>query len=269
MTDEVTALGLLEDDAIILDAAALELAHLDHPERDLAPYVEVLSAMTDRLAAIGADAQGAGDRAAALAQVIGAEFGFTGDRQEYDAAENADLIRVIDRRMGLPVSLAILYVAAARRLGWTADALNTPGHVLVRIGSEAEALLIDPFGDGRTLGAGELVDLLSRMLGRPTTPVSAHLEPLTNRAVLVRLLLNQSTRAELAGDLRRALTLFDRMTRVAPAHSHGWWDRARLQIAFGDASGARASLSALLEVTRDPSLRLQAQAAIGALSATK
>lgn len=266
MEDDIVHLGLLEDDAIALDASALEIAALDHPGVSLEHYVDTLGAITERLVELGGDARTAGERAAVLAQVIAGEFGFSGDRTTYDDPDNADLIRVMDRRRGLPVSLAILYVAAARRLSWSADALNTPGHVLVRIGSATEPVLVDPFSGGATVDAGQLASLLFRMLGPSASPSTEHLTPMSNRSVLVRLLMNQATRAETAGEGERALTLYKRMTMIAPANGHGWWERARLALMHGDVGDARASLSAMLEVTREPGLRAHVFAALDALS---
>jgi regulator of sirC expression with transglutaminase-like and TPR domain len=267
MHDTILRLGLLEDEAIQLDAAALELAALDHPGADLERYVELLTELTVRLADAGETAGSAASQAAALAQVIAGEYGFAGDRATYDDPGNADLIRVIDRRRGLPVSLSILYVAAARRLGWPADALNTPGHVLVRVGPATAPVLIDPFNGGAPVGTAQLGALLSQMLGRSTAPTAEHIAPMQNRAVLVRLLMNQATRAEAAGDPDRALTLYQRMTIVAPGTGHAWWERARLELRGGDVAAARGSLSAMLEITRDPDLRMQISATLDSLGA--
>ena len=266
MEADIIRLGLLDDDAILLDAAALEIAAPDHPGVALDPYVELLGDITERLVVVGGSAQTTAERAAALAQVIAGEFGFTGDRDSYDDPGNADLLRVLDRRRGLPVTLAILYVAAARRLTWAADALNTPGHVLVRIGSATQPVLVDPFGDGAPVAPDDLAALLARMLGPDAVPGPEHLQPMSNRSVLVRMLLNQASRAEAAGDARRARELYRRMTLIAPSHGHGWWERARLEAASGDVGEARASLSAMLEVTRDPAVRLHIFAALDALS---
>lgn len=266
MDDSIAHLGLLEDDAIILDASALELAALDHPDVPLEPYHQIIETVVDRLEHEGCVAVSAGQRASALAQVIGDEFGFTGDRDSYDDADNADLIRVIDRRRGLPISLSIVYVAAARRLGWSADALNTPGHVLVRIGSATQPVLIDPFNCGAVVGAAQLAALLAQMLGPAASPSAEHLSPMSNRAVLVRLLMNQTTRAEANGLRERALTLYTRITHVAPSTAHAWWDKARLELAGGEVGHARASLSAMLEVTREPGLRAHIFAALDALA---
>ena len=215
---------------------------------------------------LGGDAESAVARAKILARVIGTEFGFVGDRQSYDDPDNADLIRVIDRRRGLPVSLTILYVAAARRLGWAADALNTPGHVVARIGSETEPVLIDPFDGGAMLDAERFAALLRAVLGPDTAPRPEHLTAMSNRSVLVRLLMNQASRAERGGNPGRALTLYQRMTVIAPSNAHAWWEHARLQLNTGDVEAARSSLSAMLEVTREPELRMHACAALDALS---
>ena len=266
MEADITSLGLLEDDAIVLDESALELAALDHPSVELEPSVALLRRITERLAALAGGTASAASRADLLGSVFASEFGFRGDRETYDDPANTDLIRVLERRRGLPVTLSILYVAAARRLGWEADALNTPGHVLVRIGSPTEPVLIDPFDDGAVVGAARLAALLRQMLGPAASPSAEHLTPMTNRAVLVRLLLNQATRAEGAGDGARALVLYRRMTAIAPGHANGWWERARLEFIGGDAGAARASLSAMLEVTRDPASRAHVFAALDALS---
>lgn len=261
----VVALGLLDDDDIDLGGAALELAALDHPDADLEAYEQVLDAIAERVAELGSDAASSRLQAGVLSRVIAGEFGFDGDRLTYDHPDNADLIRVIDRKRGLPVTLAILYVQAARRQGWLADALNTPGHVLVRIGPDLEPVLLDPFTAGAIVEASGLALLLQSMLGPHVAPGPDHVAPMENRSVLVRVLMNQASRAEAAGDPRRALTLFERMTTVSPLNGHAWWERARLHLIDEDVPGARSSLSAMLEVTRDPRLRTNICAALDAL----
>jgi regulator of sirC expression with transglutaminase-like and TPR domain len=266
MDESILHIGLLEDEAIELDIAALELAALDHPATDIDPYVDILSAMTERIAADAQEAEGSEEQAGLLAAVIAGHYGFAGDRATYDDPANADLIRVIDRRRGLPVSLSILYVAAAQRMGWHADVLNTPGHVLVRIGPDTSPVLIDCFDGGKIVGPAELSALLQTILGPQAVPAPEHLTPMSNRAVLVRLLMNQAVRAETAGDGARALAIYERMTVISPALPHGWWERARLELAQGDRADARRSLSAMLEITRDPDLRAHISSALDALA---
>ena len=268
MIDDIAHLGLLDDDEILLDEAALELSALDHPGVSLDGYLDQLGEIAEDLVARGSSADTPVERARVLAEVIGGDHGFRGDREAYDDTSNADMMDVIDRRRGLPVSLSIIYVALARRAGWDAEALNTPGHVVVSLGIGADGLpvLIDPFNGGNPIDTRQLASLLSGMLGRGITPAPEHLAAMSNRAVLVRLLLNQATRAEQAERIGRARMIHERITTVAPAYAHSWWERARIELVTGDVPAARASLSAMLETTRDPALRMQVSAALDALA---
>jgi regulator of sirC expression with transglutaminase-like and TPR domain len=265
MIQDIAHLGLVDEQEIELDAAALEIAALDHPGADLEDYIELLETMTERLLGLAVTAHTPEEQAAALAEVVAIEFQFQGDRESYDNPANADLISVIDRRRGMPIALSIIYVALARRIGWTAHALNTPGHVLVSLGDN-EPVIIDPFNGGARVQAGQLAALLQSMLGG-ARPSAEHIAPMSNRAALLRLLLNQAGRAERAGDLDRALTVHERIATIAPAHSSGWWELARLQLGFGRVAAARESLTSLLETTRDPFVRAQANSALDALTA--
>ncbi|WP_176590259.1 SirB1 family protein [Sphingobium sp. EM0848] len=271
MNDSIAYLGLLADEEIELDSAALMLSALDHEGMDIEPYLDQLRVINAAVEAAGEgmdadDLQSGEAQGALLAQVIGVDFGFAGDSESYDAPLNADMIRVLDRRRGLPVSLSILYVAVARRMGWTANALNTPGHVLVSIGPQEAPALIDPFRGGAPVEPERLIVLLKRALGPGVSPDETHVAPMSNRMTLIRLLANQATRAEQAGDTARACALYERMTVVAPEHSVAWGEMARLQLTHGDVGAARASLSAMLEITRDPEQRSQIHAALARLA---
>jgi regulator of sirC expression with transglutaminase-like and TPR domain len=266
MDEDLNRLSLIDDNDIVLDEAALSLALLDHPETDLGPYQDVLEAIATRLELISNGATTARNQADALSSVLSEEFGFVGDRKNYDDPANADLIQVIDRRRGLPVSLSILYVSAARRLGWIANVLDVPGHVLVLIGDEVAPVIIDPFHGGIFVETEQLALLLRAGTGG-ATPAAQHVATMPNRAVLVRLLLNQATRAKDAGNRRRALELYGRITAMAPDYGHAWWERARFELIDGETGAARNSLISMLEVTREPELRQRVSDTLSALAA--
>lgn len=264
MTLDVTELGLLDDEEIELDLAALALSALDHEGVDLDRYLELLDDIEDSLAEAGEDALAPTAQGEALARVFAGEFGFTGDTESYDAPLNADLIRVLDRRRGLPVSLSLLYVAIARRLGWAAFVLNTPGQVLVRIGTEPFVIL-DPFNRGRLVDDQQLRALVEQFVG-PGAPLRPeYLVPATNRTVLIRLLQNQASRALAAADAGRAEALYERMSQFAPGYPDVWWQLAGMQMHRKDYPSVRRSLSAMLEVTLDPERRKQITAALAAV----
>ena len=265
MHQDLNYLGLIDEEDIALDEAALSLAALDHPGIDLTVYKALLDTVETRLKVVGGDAGTPAERAAALAEVLAGEFGFAGDADTYDDPANADLLSVLDRRRGLPVSLSIIWVAMARRLGWRADVLDVPGHALVVIGSEATPIIVDPFLGGVRVGAERLAALVEAVTGPGRA--ETYLAAMPNRAVLIRLLQNQASRAELAGRGRRALELYARMTTIAPAYPHAWWERARLELVDHEIAAARASLGAMLEITRDPTLRRRVTETLDALPA--
>lgn len=267
-TSDLARLGLVDDAAIDLADAALLLAAADHPDAALDTARARLTGMVLRLQREAAGVDTAAARARLLSKLIAHTAEMTGDTADYDNPRNADLLSLLDRKLGLPVTLSILYVALARRVGWAADPLGLPGHVLVRIGTEPVTQLIDAFDGGRLMGSAGLSTVLARVLGGTGTVEADHLVPLSNRATLVRLVSNQATRARRNGDVARALVLHDRMTQIAPGFTGLWWERARLEQLAGDVGAARASLGAMLETTRDAGVRQRIRAALTALART-
>jgi len=261
--DPLAAIGCLDDADIRLDIASLELAAADRNRPDISGPLAYLDGLAGCLpaATTGSAAQGE-----ALTALIAGKEGFSGDSEDYDAPRNADFLAVLERRRGLPIALAILYVSAARRVGWHAQVLALPGHVLVAIGGEADTALIDPFHMGCPVDESRLAALVSNTLGRGQTIRRDHAARLNNRETLVRLVMNQARRARHAGDNARALTLYRRLTLVAPTMPALWWERTRLEQVSGDIDAARRSLAAMRETTRDPALEERIKAAFEALA---
>ncbi len=162
MKTGILHLSLMKDDEIDLDVAALQLAALDHPGMDLDGDMDELDAMAASLAAVCAGPGSTSRQADALKTVLAEDYGFAGDSLEYDDPDNADMIAVIDRRLGLPITLSILYVAMARRQDWAAVPLNTPGHV---------ADLTEPCVDTRTCPRLNGIARRHRKQARPVTAI--------------------------------------------------------------------------------------------------
>lgn len=265
---EISVIGVLEDQDILLDVAALALSQIDHPQSDVNEYLALLEAIEDRLCEEGRDVSRASEQAIVLTEVLNLEYGFVGDFEGYDAPVNADFMRVLDRRRGLPISLAILYVAMARRTGWVAHVLNGPDHVLVQIGDK-NPVIIDPFDGGRHVDVERFMALYRKQLVDAGLERGVRLAQMTNREILARLLFNQAVRAEDDNDSLRAMAVYDRITRVAPKTLDAWHYLARLQVASGDIDAARSSLMAMSELTRDKGVRSQIMDAVKTLSDTR
>ena len=185
--------------------AALMLSALDHVGRPLDPYEAHLAEIAEAARNDAHALHHVEDAARAISALIVGRFGYDGDRLTYDDPKNADLMTVIDRRRGLPVSLGVLYMHAARAAGFEAAGLNSPGHFLLRLDAPSGYALIDPFNGG----AG--VDR-ERMATHPKMGVHASdephvLEPVSDAEVLLRLQNNLKLRAMNAGDRVRALEI--------------------------------------------------------------
>lgn len=242
-------IGRQSDETIDLADAALLLGALDQPSIDLAPYRTHLATLVRAVGdAIGADAEQIEARARCINDVLYRRFGYGGDTTSYDDPENANLIRVIDRRAGLPVSLGILYIHVAHAQGWPIAGLAFPGHFLVRLDFEARRLIIDPFHAGQPLEAGHLRDLLKQFQGAAAELEPRHYAAISNRDVLLRLQNNLKTRALQGNDPARAAAILKRMTLIAPDAADAWRELGLVEAHVGNIRRAVNALETYLSL---------------------
>jgi len=183
------------------------------------------------------------EMAEALSTVISDTFRYRGDEEKYDDLDNANLMRVIDRRKGLPVALGILYIAAARSQGWNVTGLNFPGHFLVRLESlDGNRVIIDPFHGGQILEAPALRDLLKVLTGPSEELESRHYRPVSDRDVLVRLQNNVKTRRLDLGQMDEALETLKSMQLLMPDSSALCREAGLLHLRLGQVSEALSEL---------------------------
>ena len=161
-------------------------------------------------------------RAEALTGLLVTRHGYRGDSDTYDDLANANLIKVIERRKGIPVSLGILWLHAARAAGWGAHGVNFPMHFLISLEGKGTQLVIDVFHGGEIMDARQLRALLKRMEGERAELRPGLLQPMNTRDVLLRLQNNIKARRLDAGDLAGALTVAENMLRIAPTHAPLW-----------------------------------------------
>jgi regulator of sirC expression with transglutaminase-like and TPR domain len=244
-------IAALPDGEIDLAEAALALAALDRPQVPLDRYRDHLAELAGDLAEEVSSARaGRGvERAAALARVLFERHGYAGDRLTYDDIQNANLMRVIDRRKGLPVALGILMIHAARAQGWDMVGLSFPAHFLVRLESGGDRLILDPFAGGRILDSAELRDLLKEVAGEGAELKPSHYEPVSNRAVLLRLENNIKTRLVKEHKLEAAGQVIMRMLLFAPEEAQLWREAGMIEAHLGNLKRAIG----LIETYRDKS----------------
>jgi regulator of sirC expression with transglutaminase-like and TPR domain len=196
--------------------AALALASFDRPRVALARYRRHLAALAHDVGRQAPGNPGLQARAAALNDIILLKHGYSGDELTYDDLQNANLMRVIDRRKGLPVALGILYLGAARVQGWEVVGLGFPGHFLIRLSDGAERLILDPFHGGRTLDAVALRELLKAIAGQEIELSPEHYAPVADREVLLRLQNNLKSRLIQGQQHEAAARVVETMRMLAP-----------------------------------------------------
>src|SRR5439155_19099399 len=236
------------------------LASFERPRVDLARYHDHLRLLARD---VGAHPDTAGDlaaRARALNEIILLKYGYSGDELTYDDLQNANLIRVIDRRKGLPVALGILYIHAARAQGWDAAGLAFPGHFLVRLSDGPERVIIDPFHEGQVCGAAELRELLKAATGRDSELLPEHYAAVSDRDVLLRLQNNLKARLLQTQNPERAVTVVETMLMLAPDLAELWHEAGMLHRHLGNMRAAAAALEQYVVRAPDGMSRHQAAA---------
>src|SRR5580704_3048963 len=196
--------------------AALALASFDRPRIALARYRQHLRALARDVGRHAAAAANLPAQANALNEIILLKHGYSGDELTYDDLQNANLMRVIDRRKGLPVALGILYLDAARAQGWEAAGLGFPGHFLIRLSDGGSRVILDPFHGGRLLDAVALRELLKAIAGQEVELAPEHYAPVADREVLLRLQNNLKSRLIQAQRHEEAVRVIETMRMLAP-----------------------------------------------------
>ncbi len=237
---------LLAREEIPLAEAALAIAEEEYP--DLAPSAYL--ARLDELAA-RAEKRLPARRTAAevlvvLRRVLFEEAGFRGNEADYYDPRNSFLNEVLDRRLGIPISLSLVYLAVARRLGLPVDGVSFPGHFLVRHSAPGRVLFVDPYNHGELLTAEDCRRRWSAVAQGRGEFQPRWLEPSTPRQILARMLHNLKRIYGEKGDDVRTLWVIDRLLLLAPDDLAERRDRGLVSARLGGTAAAAADLEAYL-----------------------
>lgn len=268
-TDPAAALQMLarrDDDDIDLGEAALLLATRDRPGVPLDRYRDHLSKLASDVATAYAQGDGGeGPQLEALNQVISSDHGYTGDSLSYDDLQNINLMRVIDRRKGLPIALGILYLHAGRAQGWSLEGLNFPGHFLARLDEAGAHTIFDPFNGGKTIEISDMRALLKATRGDDAELSPEHYAPASNRDILIRLQNNKKVRLLKAKQVAEALAVVEDMLMFAPATAGLWHEAGLLHSHLGNLRAAMVSLEQCRELSLSPQDKHRVAQLIGEL----
>lgn len=245
--ERFTSMVQLRERDIDLLAATLLIAKEEHPELSVIDAVHQVDGIAQRLRGRIGSGSSSHNAIYALNRVLFDEQGFRGNAASYDDPHNCMMHLVLQRKLGLPITLSILYIEVARRLGRPMHGVGFPGHFLVRSDDEFGTVFIDPFYRGRMLLREDLQDLMRRLAGPKAVLRDAHLRPTSKRAILTRVLHNLKAMYYRRGDWQRTLMAVERIVILNPALPEELRDRGLLYSMTGHREAAIADLEDYLD----------------------
>lgn len=256
---------------IPLARGALLIAKEEYPELDIDRYLDFLASLTTEAEPLVRAGANTVEQVQLLSQFLFEDKGFEGNRQEFDDPRNSFLNEVCDRRLGIPVTLSVIYMEVGRRLGLNLHGVAFPSHFLVKAVDDQGELIIDPFGGGPILGLTDLRAHLAEIYGRPVELNTALLRAVRSRHILGRMLRNLKRIYLGKNDWNRALAALDRIIILDPRSLEDLLERGTLyerlecfQAALGDFQSflSIAPEHTAADTARDAVIRLTRQAAL-------
>jgi len=238
----------LAQEPIDLARAALAIAREEYPDLDEGRYLRLLDRLAEGVQS-GVPAGASPERRVGrMNQYLFHELGFSGNQSDYYDARNSFLNEVLDRRLGIPLTLSIVYIEVGRRCGLRVEGVGFPGHFLCKVHLEGGELVVDPFHRGQLLGLEEIKRRLSSAVGSPLKFDPRLLRAATARDILVRMLQNLRSLYQERNDMPRALSAVDRLLMLAPDNIRGLRERAQLYEQLGGSAAAAADLEKVLQL---------------------
>jgi regulator of sirC expression with transglutaminase-like and TPR domain len=231
------------DEQIDLARAALYMAQEEYPELDPEEYLNALDSMAaeveEKLPAVRYPLRVINT----INEYLFKDLLFFGNRNDYYDPRNSYLNEVIERRMGIPITLSLLYLEIAKRIDFPMVGVGMPGHFIIRPTVNEMQLFVDPFNQGEVLFEKDCENLLSDIYGEPVTLRPEFLEAVTPRQFLARMLTNLKAIYLKQGDFERGLAIVDRVLALFPNAVMERRDRGLLYYQLGRWQDARPDLA--------------------------
>jgi regulator of sirC expression with transglutaminase-like and TPR domain len=211
---ELSDLLTNEASGVQLDIAALQIARIEHPDLDPRRSVKELDRIAFEIAKRTPDLSNGRAFVDAANRYLFEELGFRGNESEYYDPRNSCLNDVLERRTGIPITLSLVYMEAARRLAKPVFGIGLPGHFIIQYEDGIYSTFIDPFHGGKLLSRKECIDLARRRGG--LTPEPRHFEPCSRKDIAVRMLRNLKGAYVRARAFEKAVNVLDLIVAALP-----------------------------------------------------
>ncbi len=231
-----------------LDRAALEIACIEYPNLDVEPFIGILDSYAVELSDRLEGRLGGADYVETANQFLFEELGFKGNAGNYYDPCNSCLNDVVTARVGIPITLAVVYLEIGRRLARPVAGIGLPGHFLVQYRDADFSTFIDVFEGGRLLTEAECYDLSRKATGAPFRDDPRLLAPVGQREILIRMLRN--LRGVYIGRLayHKALQVLDLLLTAEPHSAEDYKQRGIIQMRLRNAAAARGDFENYLRL---------------------
>lgn len=241
------AAGQVEE-KIDLGRAALAIALFDYPQLDISAYLGRIDGLAVEVTKYCQGSPSAQQSLDALNTVLFQRHGFRGNRKDYYDPKNSFLHEVLDRKIGIPISLSVLYIEVGQRVGLAIDGVGFPGHFLVKHGSPGAEIVIDPFQGGEIRSREDLKTMLENNFGSAVTLQESFLRPAGKRDILHRMLGNLRGIYAKTNDLVRLLSVLDLSLILDPGSVERIRERAGVYLRLECFSQAREDFETYLRL---------------------
>jgi regulator of sirC expression with transglutaminase-like and TPR domain len=199
-----------------LDRAALLIAAEEYPHLEVEQYLAQLDSFAGLVRERDKTSAGPLTRILRLSNFVFDELGFHGNLENYFDPRNSFLNDVIDRRTGIPITLSVVFIEIARRVGLKLFGVGMPGHFIVKYAGEGEDILIDPFNGGRLLSEEKCREMIEEIYDGKMKFHPSFLYAVTKRQILARMLQNLKGVYARAGDHHKTLAVIERVLQINP-----------------------------------------------------
>ncbi|MBI1764612.1 MAG: transglutaminase family protein [Acidobacteria bacterium] len=239
------------EDELELDRAALLLAAEEYPQLELEPYLAQLDDFAARARSNDDTHASPITRLLRLNDVLFDELGFRGNTENYFDARNSFLSDVLERRSGIPITLSVVYMEVARRLGLRVLGVGMPGHFLVKYQAEDDEILLDPFHGGRLLSEADCFQMVLQMYQGSVVFERSFLTAVSKKQILTRMLQNLKGIYARAADHHKTLGVIERALLITPDALNEVRDRGLIYAALERLTPALADLETYLRRAPD------------------
>ncbi len=237
--------GVTQDEP--LDVAAAQIARIEYPDLEIEPVLAQIDAIAAKIAVRAPGAAGKAFLEAVNAYLFG-ELGFGGNDFDYYDARNSCLNEVLRRRLGIPITLAVLYMEIARRLGQPVHGVGLPGHFVVAYDDGEYSTYVDPFHRGRLLDEEQCSDLVRERTGTSIANPAAAFRRATKRQIVSRMLQNLKGVYHKKMQWSKALHVSNLLVEAYPNAPDEIRARAVAQLQLRRFGAARTDLKRYLEL---------------------